>query len=99
MVISALEKIKSRKGNKECRNRGGVEKGGLCFFSSTAWVCRRSPMSEDQKEGNERSKQIFGERLEYHERVLTLRILLRGDDSDVFISDDWPSTERMERRV
>ena len=52
MVISSLEKIESRKGNKECRNRGGVEKGGLCFFSSTAWVLRRSPMSEDEKEGN-----------------------------------------------
>lgn len=50
-------------------------------------------MSGGQKEGNE---QIFGERIQYHDLILTLRILFR-DDSVVFISDDWPRAERIER--
>ena len=37
MVMSALEKIKSRKGDRECRrrSRGGVR--GFVFLNKTAW--------------------------------------------------------------
>lgn len=61
------------------------------YWKSDPWVKNREewPIQLD----------IWGKNIVSRKNSQILRILLRGDDSDIFISDDWSRAERIERHM